>query len=214
MSVAVFSLVTSKGYPDIPENFYLFVLNLVNEFLIGVTIGLFVNIIFSAFQLAAQFFSFQMGLGISEVLDPLSEIQSPVIGQLYNLYATLIFIAMNGLSHLVTIIYRSFDLVGWISISSRLDNLFVHIKTLFAEYFMIALQIAIPLMVTLLLVNVVLGIISKFAPRINVFSIGLDIDVLVGFLLLIMYLPFLTSLTQKIFSNLLENIMQWINIIA
>jgi|YNPMSStandDraft_1061717.scaffolds.fasta_scaffold00009_99 flagellar biosynthetic protein FliR len=214
VSSAVFYLVTGKGYPKIPSDFYSFFLMILNEFAIGISIGLFVNIIFTAFQLAAQFFSFQMGLGISEVLDPLSEIESPVVGQLYNLLSTLIFVTMNGLEYLTMVIYRSFDYISFIDISKKIPDMLQFGKNLFSTYFMIALQIAIPIMIVLLLVNIVLGIISKFAPRINVFSIGLDIDVVVGFLLIFMYLPFFFSITQNIFKNLFENIIEWMKILG
>lgn len=214
VSAAIFYLVTGKGYPSIPKDFYEYFLLLLNEFFIGLSIGLFLNIIFTAFQLAAQFFSFQMGLGISEVLDPLSEIESPVVGQLYNLLSTLIFISMNGLQYTTLVIYRSFDYVGRIKFIEKLDKIFPYIKELFSTYFLIALQLAIPIMVTLLLVNIILGIISKFAPRINVFSIGLDIDVVVGFLLIFMYLPFFFSITKNIFNNLFENIVKWMKLLG
>ncbi|MBP5283157.1 MAG: flagellar biosynthetic protein FliR, partial [Treponema sp.] len=70
----------------------MYVLLLAGEVLIGILIGFYVNIIFSAFSTAGQFFAFQMGFSASEVYDALSQVENPLMGQFFNLVAMLIFI--------------------------------------------------------------------------------------------------------------------------
>lgn len=214
-SIVIFSLVY-KNYKGlmIEDTTYRYFLYLLNEFLIGVSIGLFINIIFTSFQLAAQFFSFQMGLGISQVVDPLSEIQAPVMAQFFSVFATFVFISINGLEYIIITIKKSFEVVGFVNIASKVSYMYPDVVKLIKEFFIIALQIAIPIMATLLVVNIILGIISKFAPQINIFMIGLNIEVMVGFIILLMYIPFLTGLTKTIFDNLFINILKWINLLA
>lgn len=214
-SIVIYSMVY-KNYKGInlPDTTYKYILYIVNEFLIGVSIGLFINIIFTSFQLAAQFFSFQMGLGISQVVDPLSEIQAPVMAQLFSIFATFVFISINGLEYIIVAIRRSFDIVGFVNVTTKTAYMYPDVVKLIKDFFIIALQIAIPIMATLLIVNIILGIISKFAPQINIFMIGLNIEVIVGFIILLMYIPFLTGLTKTIFDNMFINILKWINLLA
>jgi flagellar biosynthetic protein FliR len=78
--------VAESGYP-IPENGLSFAFLVVGEAILGIIIGFFLVVIFTAFQVAGQFFSLQMGFGASEVYDPLAQIEIPLMGQYINLMA-------------------------------------------------------------------------------------------------------------------------------
>ena len=94
-AAAVFPSVLASSYA-IPANAVDYALLVLGEVAIGLLIGFLLNLIFSAFQLAGQFFSLQMGFGASEVFDPLSQVEIPLMGEFLNLVAMLVFIAISG----------------------------------------------------------------------------------------------------------------------
>ncbi len=73
-----------------------YVLVVAGEVLIGLTLGFLLSMIFAVFQTAGQFFSLQMGFGASEVFDPLAQVELPLMGELLNLVALLVFISRLG----------------------------------------------------------------------------------------------------------------------
>ncbi len=215
IAIICFPLVdASKGY-TYQNNIYEYILHLVNEFIIGLAIGLFLNIIFTAFQMSAQFFSFQMGLGISQVVDPLSMIQAPVLSQFYYIFATFIFIVTNGLEYLILVIVKSFDIINWVNISSKFGNMLQGVMELVSDFFIISLQIAIPIMLTLLIVNIILGVIAKFAPQINIFMIGINITMIIGLILVFMYMPIFASIADRVFENMfIRKVVKWMEMLS
>ena len=94
-AAAVFPDVLASNYP-IPEGVVDYALLVLGEVAIGLLLGFILNLIFSAFQLAGQFFSLQMGFGASEVFDPLSQVEVPLMGEFFNLIAMLVFISLSG----------------------------------------------------------------------------------------------------------------------
>jgi flagellar biosynthetic protein FliR len=84
ITACVFPL-TANYVGPVPGNMFDYAMLIVSEAMIGILIGFMMSIIFSAFQLAATFFSFQMALGIAEVIDPFSEVGVTVVGQLWTL---------------------------------------------------------------------------------------------------------------------------------
>ena len=83
----------------------------ITQLLIGLILGFIVTIIFTAFQLAAQFYHFQMGFGINQVFDPLAQIQVPILSQLQYLLAILVFLSINGHHLLIRALYDSYKIV-------------------------------------------------------------------------------------------------------
>ena len=96
VAATVFPTVLASHYP-IPVNVVDYGLLVLGEVAIGLLLGFIMNLIFSAFQLAGQFFSLQMGFGASEVFDPLSQIEIPLMGEFLSLVAMLVFISMSGM---------------------------------------------------------------------------------------------------------------------
>ena len=90
-----------------------YALLVVQEVFVGLFVGFLVSVIVSAFQLAGEYFSVQIGFGINEVLDPLAQVSVPLIGQLKNLIGLLIFLVIGGHHFLIKAIYRSYESCRW-----------------------------------------------------------------------------------------------------
>ena len=169
-----------------------YVLVLIGEALIGIILGFFVSIIFSAFSTAGQFFAFQMGFSASEVYDSLSQVENPLMGQYLNLIAMLIFLNTGAFQQLffygLKASFSSLSAYSLVEGNKPLVQLLIKGLT---GLFTNALAISLPVMGSLLLVSVCMGIISKAAPQMNLLSEGFPIMILFSFFILTVSLPYI-----------------------
>ncbi len=184
---------------------------LLGEAMIGIILGFYVSIMFAAFSSAGQFFTFQMGFGASEVYDSLSQIENPLMGQYLNLIAMIVFLQVNGFQQLfLGGIFRSFGTINAFTLVSHKGDFLSLMLTSLSSLFFDAMMIALPMVGTLFLVTVTMGILSKAAPQMNLLSEGLPITILTAFFLLTLLLPhmidFFIQSFDRAFSTL-ENLL-------
>jgi flagellar biosynthetic protein FliR len=202
--------VLESGYviPNTPLEYLLLA---VGEALIGVIIGFFLVLIFSAFQLAGQFFSLQMGFGASQVFDPLAQIQIPLMGQFLNIIAMFVFLFVSGFSKFIMVgISRSFEALKAVDLVAQKGVLFDLFVSSLGGLFQTALTIAFPFLGTLLLVSVSTGLLAKAAPQMNILMIGFPIAIGVAFLVLFLLLPFIMNAFGAIIDMSFENLSRLI----
>ncbi|MDR2102345.1 MAG: flagellar biosynthetic protein FliR [Treponema sp.] len=169
-----------------------FVFLVIGEALIGVIIGFFLTIIFSAFSTAGQFFSLQMGFGASETFDPLSQVENPLLGQYLNLVAMLVFLSLGGFRELfLGGFWSSVQSVSIIALVEGREPVMGMLLAGLSRLFMDAVIISMPILGTLFLTSLATGLISKAAPQINLLSEGFPISITVAFLLIHATLPFM-----------------------
>ncbi len=189
-------LMRGTGY-GVTGNMIEYAIFVLREVVIGIYIGFLASIIFTAFQLAGQYFAVQIGFGFSEVVDPMAQISVPIVGQLKNLIGLLIFLYINGHHFLISAIYRSFELAPVITISEH--SISSHLKYLvysFSGMFIVAMKIALPIMATIFLVSVSMGILAKAAPQMNIMMLGFPFKILVAFVLIMLLSPMVVRIMQ------------------
>lgn len=172
----------------------------VQQLAIGVSMGFLVQLVFGAVVIAGQSIAVSMGLGFSAVVDPQTGVQVPVVSQFYSLTATLLFLALNGHLLLIQVLASSFHAlpVGPIGLTrADLWRLVGWGSQMFAG----AVIIALPALLSLILVNLIFGIITKAAPQMNIFAVGFPVTILVGFVLILMTLPALGNQFQGLASS-------------
>ena len=167
-----------------------YLLLMVGEAFIGIIMGFYVSIIFAAFSSAGQFFSFQMGFSASEVYDALSQVENPLMGQFFNFLAMIVFLQNHWFQTLfcdgLTASFRSMNAFAIINNS---DFFAKFMMTSLSMLFKDAMIIALPIMGSLFLINVTMGIFTKAAPQMNLLSEGFPILMLVSFFLITVLLP-------------------------
>ena len=189
VTLIIVPAIVTKGY-YIPENMGEYFLMAIREVVIGLYIGFLVALTFSAFQLGAQFFALQMGFGMSEVMDPISQISIPVLGQLFNLIALLVFLVFGFHHLLIHAVHSSYELAPIISLDAEvIGKLFQFMIHSFSGMFIIALKISLPIVGTLFLLTISMGVLAKAAPQMNILMLGLPINVTVSFGLLVIASP-------------------------
>lgn len=159
------------------------------EVAIGLAIGFSARLAFAAFDLAGEVIGLQMGLSFAGFFDPEGG-QGTAVGSFMNTTATLTFVAMNGPLLLVAATLRSFDSLPMGRIALDFAGRFNPIA-LGAEIFALGLLIAVPFLAMIMFINLLLGVMSRVAPQLSLFSIGFPITVSMGLVLLFVGLPWI-----------------------
>ena len=173
---------------------------LVQQLLIGLAIGLGLQMMFAAFDIAGDLLGLQMGISFASFIDPQNASQTPLIGSFIGLLATLVFLAMNGHLMMIAGIVETFRTLP-IGAGSPAAADWKALALVGEEMFRIGLHIALPVLATMLILNLALGVLARAAPQLNIFAVGFPATILIGLaaLALIMPLmgPFLESTLQR-----------------
>lgn len=177
-----------------------FFLAVLEHALVGVLIGLILLVYYTAFLMAGEFYSLQMGFGVINVIDPLSETSIPILGQLKSLFALTIFTIIDGHHMIIEALVYSFAALPELGLASG-KPLTAGLLLAIKEMFVIAFQIAAPVVGTLFLIEFIMGIMSKVAPQMNVMVVGFQIKIVVGMLLLVASLPTVYHMSIRLFDR-------------
>lgn len=161
------------------------------QVIIGLALGFSIKVVFTAFQIAGDVIGLQMGLGFAQFVDPARGMSGPLIGTFLTVLASLIFLSMEGHLMLIDAVVKSFEVVP---IGSRTSG--VNFENIFAAggiLFMLGLQIALPVISALLVANIILGILTKASPQMNLMSIGFSITIVMGIFVLSFSAPYLIN---------------------
>src|SRR5574344_865222 len=175
---------------------------LTGEAMIGVIMGFYITIIFSAFSTAGQFFAFQMGLSASEVYDSLSQVENPLMGQYLNLIAMLIFLQNHWFQKLfLKGLVGSFHSMNVFTLLDAREKIVKFLVGGLSQLFADALVISLPILGTLMLVTVCMAILSRAAPQMNLLSEGFSIMLLIAFFLITALMPQLCDFFERSFNS-------------
>lgn len=156
----------------------------VQEVLIGVAIGMVVQLTFEALIFAGQTVSLTMGLGFATLVDPQRGANTTVLGQMFMIFGMLTYLAINGHLVLLGALAESFQTLP-IGVA-HIDEQFLRSVVLWgARVFESGLMIALPAVIALVIVNLALGVVTRAAPQLNLFGIGFTITLMCGFFVLI-----------------------------
>ena len=178
-----------------------YLLLVMKEAVIGLFIGIIAFIVMSAIQIAGGFIDFQMGFAIANVIDPQTGAQSPLLGQFFNSLAILLLLALNGHHMLLDGIFYSYQFMPvnhlWPAFGD--ERLVEFVIRTFATSFAIAFQMSIPVVATLFLVDLALGITARTVPQLNIFVVGFPIKIGVSFIVLLITMGVMIQVMRKLF---------------
>lgn len=150
------------------------------ELIFGMVLAFSILLTFNVFQFAGELLSFQMGFGFAQVADPQYGAQVTLISRYMQMMATLVLLSINGHHMMLKAIVQSFQNIpigGFVLSAANLGRLI----TLSEQLFVIAVQIAAPVMTALLLTHLALALLAKFAPQINIMAVSFPLTLLLGF---------------------------------
>lgn len=174
---------------------------LVYQFLIGVAMGFSLRLVFTAVEMAGHFAGLQMGLGFAMFFDPQHGTQVPVVAQLTSLLTLLLLLATDAHLLIIHTLADSFKLlpVQHLPLAAAGWKILVEWG---GQIFLLGLRLSMPVVATLLIVNLAIGVMTRASPQFNIFAVGFPITVGIGMLVLYVSLPqFLPILLDAFNSN-------------
>lgn len=186
---------------------------MIKELMVGLMIGFITYLFFISLYIAGQIMDMQIGFGMVNVFDPQSNAQVPIIGTLYHILAILFFLTIDGHHILIKSLINSYEVLP---IGKFVFNeaLLTQIIRVFGQIFIIGFKISSPILATIFLSNVLLGILARTIPQMNVFVVGMPLKITVGILTLIVMVPLYLPALQHIFDNMYEEIFNFLKIIG
>ena len=178
----------------------------VKEAVVGLLIGFSAYICTNIILFAGRMIDTEMGLAMASMFDPTTKQMSTVTGSLYNNLIMLLMLISNMHVFLLSAIKDSFSFIeiGNLSINSTMYTTMIGFLT---NYFVIGFRIVLPIFVAILILNCALGIMTKLAPQIHMFSIGIQIKVLGGLIILFLIVPLLPTVANFIFRVMQEMVI-------
>lgn len=168
------------------------------EFLFGVILGFLFQIVFLGVQFGGGIIGYQIGFALVNVIDPSTSTNISIISQVKLLLATLIFLMMNGHHFILQALFESYKLVplGGITFSSIMAEGIIRFA---GQTFSIGIKLAAPVVVTLFITDVCLGIIARTMPQMNVFIVGFPLKIGIGLFILGTTLPLFSYVFTKLY---------------
>ncbi len=154
---------------------------IMGELIYGILFATCMLAIFSAFELAGELIGFEMGFGFSQAVNPQSGTRFSVLAVWTQLLATLIFLSVNGHHLILKTLVESFKLVpvGSFTIDPAI---FTRMLIISGTMFILAMKLAAPVLAVLILTQIGFGLMSKFAPQVNILATGFPLTITLGLL--------------------------------
>lgn len=175
---------------------------LIQQLIIGYSMGLTMRLAFSAMEMAGHIAGLQMGLGFATFFDPQNSAQVPLLGQFLGVMAMLLFLALNGHLLVIAALVESFNTLpvglpeaakSWKALALAGGNIFTW-----------GLLLSMPVLAALMLANIALAVLTRAAPQLNIFAVGFPVTLAIGFIVLALSLPYFLP----VFRNMVEHSVQ------
>lgn len=199
MSVVLFQTMTYE--PLEYEGVIGYAILVVKEAIVGAMIGLMANICMYILEFSGRMIDMEIGFAMVSVLDPATNLETSITGTLYTNVVILLLIVTDMHHYIIEAAVDSFRQVplGTAVFQPDIYQIMVHF---ISDYFVIAFRIILPIFCCILIVNVVLGILAKVAPQMNMFVIGMQLKVLMGIVIMFLIAGLLSHVSGFIFEEM------------
>lgn len=190
---------------------------IMQETLVGLLLGFLAYLFFTSVQVAGAFIDHMIGLGMANVVDPMTGTQSPIIGNFKFFVGMLVFLGLNGHHYLLLGLMQSYD---WVPLSGGIfarladGGVSTFLVDSLVRMFYMAFQMAAPIVVAMFLVDVALGVLVRTAPTFNMFVVGLPLKIVIGFGLLFLSVAGFTVLFRNLFAEMFHYMEQLLALLS
>lgn len=172
----------------------------VQQVLIGLAMGFTLQMVMAALTIAGEAIAMTMGLGFASMVDPANGVNVPVLSQFFLIMGTLMFLALGGHLMIIQLVVSSFNSLPVSAIGMERESLFA-LVSFASQMFIGAVWIALPALISILVITLAMGVMTRAAPQLNIFSVGFPVTMLMGFIILMLVMP---SLLPRFNQLLLE----------
>ena len=184
--------------PDIAPASFAGLLITAQQIIIGMAMGMAMKFVFAIVQMAGEFIGLQMGLSFASFFDPGTGANTAVLARIMNRIALLLFLALDGHLLVIGALVQSFQVLPVAVMSLHINGWGVLLEW-GGQLMGLGLLLALPLVASLLTINLALGILNRTATQLSVFSVGFPITISVGVILLSVVLPHITPYLENVF---------------
>lgn len=190
------SLVVKGNLGHAPAHLGALVMVIANEVACGLLIGMLLQLVVQIALITGSFLDMQIGLGMSQTMNPLLGIPVTILGQFKMLLGTMIFLAMDGHHMVIRALVGSYQVAPTLT-ASDLGILQSGIMTLLSHFMMLSIQIAAPVLGVSIIIDAALGLMSKALPQLQPIQIGAPAKLGLGMASVSLCLPALVAATQS-----------------
>lgn len=184
---------------------------IIKELMVGIIIGFISYAFFSAFYVMGQVIDMKIGFGMVNVMDPQNRVQVPLMGNFYYILAFLLLLSINGHHLIISALVDSYNFIpiGSFKYTGEAMNI---VMGALIKSFEIGFKLSAPTVAIIFLTDMVLGIMSKTIPQMNVFMVGMPLKVFIGLIIIFISMPVFFGAVDGIFNLIINDIYKFINI--
>ncbi|NLY67340.1 MAG: flagellar type III secretion system protein FliR [Tissierellia bacterium] len=175
------------------------------ELLVGSIIGFISYIFFSSFYVMGQIVDMNIGFGMINVVDPQNRIQVPLMGNFYYILALLLLLTIDGHHTIINSIVDSYEFIP-IGAFKITENIAYFIINLISKMFILGFRLSMPVFFTIFLLDILLGILVRTIPQMNIFVVGLPLKIFIGIIAILISIPVFNGIVSNSFKELIEDI--------
>lgn len=184
---------------------------ILKELMVGIIIGFISYVFMTAFYVLGQIVDMKIGFGMANVMDPQNKVQVPLMGNFYYILAFLFMLLINGHHKVITALVDSYNFIP-IGKFIYNDNIMEIIVGGLSKAFEIGFTLSLPVVAIIFLTDIVLGIMAKAIPQMNVFVVGMPLKVFVGMIIIMFTIPILYNSMAEIFNIITDDIYKFIKV--
>ncbi len=184
---------------------------IIKELMVGIIIGFISYAFFSTFYVMGQIIDMKIGFGMANVIDPQNRVQVPLMGNFYYILAFLALLTINGHHTVIKALIDSYKFIPIGSFKYTQDTINLLINTL-AKSFAIGFKLSTPIVAVILITDIVLGIMSRTIPQMNVFVVGMPLKIVIGLIIISFGMPIFYGVINGVFDEIIIDIYKFLKI--
>lgn len=198
-----FSIWTVYPYVPLPYTTFIgYTILLLKELVVGLTIAFTSSITITIINMAGQFIDREIGFSMVSSFDPSMNTDATITAQFYNMLCVIIMLCSNMHYFVISALADSFELIPLGNVTLDSGTILDKMIQYMTDYFTIALRISLPMLIVIMLLNVVLGVLAKTAPQMNMFVVGIQLKIFAGFAVLVVTIGYLPNIVQFIYDDM------------
>jgi flagellar biosynthetic protein FliR len=186
-----------------------FVLLIFKELMIGLIIGFIGYAFFSTFYVMGQIIDMKIGFGMINVIDPQHKIQVPLMGNFYYILAFLLLLSINGHHIVIKALVDSYEFIPIGKFALNQDTTFFLINIL-SKSFVTGFKLSAPIIGIVFLTDLLLGILARTIPQMNVFVVGMPLKILIGLIIISVSIPIFYTIATGVFNDTVIDIYNFL----
>lgn len=175
---------------------------IIKEAFVGLGMGFISSFVMSILIMAGEFIDREIGFTMSSNFDMNTGAMVTITAELYDRMVSLIILVTNMHFYILTAIVQSFQVIPVGQVFPNIPILYSSVLEFIGQFFVIGFKIAMPVFLSATMLNIVLGVLAKSSPQMNMFAIGIQLKVFVGLLIMVVVIMFIPNIATYLMENM------------